>query len=1376
MTIRHSLSLVLGLILTAAAALKAQGMDVFATFEDFAQVDSVKTTPGVEVRQSSRFPLWGENSLQTDYPVSGGRIEVTDIPRDWRGQEALLAFAWSEQPAELELSLCDAAGNSYSKTFALRTGANHIQLKLERAEALELSRMRSIALASKHPGRFYLDYFALDRFHPVLEERGRWDFDYTMKVETPHVAWARPFNGGPLKVYSLCGVIDGRSIIELAQRLELNFKAATLGIRPGTNMYGFGDFYEQRRGPSSGYSLAYTYIADDLLNGPDYDVILWPALRPWEEFPKEVRENVRKRVEAGAGLVFFYPLSRKPEGDDLWDISPIVRPVSNVNIWPEDSVEVDSAKIDKRPWKPSTTHYISRGVPFEAFPKGHLTALASAAAGQVLIETTSGTPVLAVRTLGKGRVAAFGYSERGMIPEVSNVWETGLNYQYQDYLWSVVARAVVWTAGREPKAAIEKSALAGNKIAITLAAVPPNAQLTVKFSSEFGEAEGESSLSLKEGNQALFVLLPDNLPGGRHFADLQLKSGQACIDWATVVIDRDKRATIRSLELVSDRVTAGEPVQGKVRVSASAKESAAVTVRLLDNYGRLLTEKTLAATGAESELPFDLSSAGALTHLVKIDCAVSVAGVCQDRRISEVFVLQKRVWDDYDIVMYLFGPSPIPGTWPTIDSQMQKLNITTLSSYPIDLCKHANYQVQAQTRISGQESPDNGPDRIYYDQMKKQFVATRDKSLLVRKYCLNDPAYKEKIRMELKNLATPWVPFSPLSYYVYEEPSFTCYGDALDICFSEHCMSALREWLKEKYGTLEALNRQWGTTFSGWEAVIPDDTYEAQARGNYASWADHRTFMEKTYAGCYKYVLDELRKLDPQGILLNSGTQESYPHNGCDYSQMNLYTGHLNAYQYDLHRSMNPDIKISGGAGYGVYGKSVFYNFYQNLFKGCNGGLYVFWQYCTLDPDLTLNHSAQDMVPGFQELRGEGIGKLVGLAKPDNHGIAIHYSYPSIHGAWIVDGVILDHVSYNTSPTFQRFNSNLEGWMEGLRDAGLQFDFLAYSALENGELISRGYKTLILPMSVALSDKEVEAIREFVKEGGNVIADALPGVMDEHCTFRKTRPLDDIFGVQSAPGTREALIAMSGEPGLKAKSAVSLEQGKSPLKLLENRYGSGKACLLNFFLDRYQADKRESRAAETLKDLKTALADAGVAPKVQLTSLSGEPVTDCERYLFNNGTTALLGLVPALDLPQAQKVRITLPRRAAIFDVRNKAYLGTDSAFESELEPGAPQLFSMVAGRISAVALEAPRSAALGGAVNVGIKVEGPQDLRSVAKVLVTDPAGRQLRYYGGNRDIVSGAGSFSFSTALNDPKGAWVLEVTEVMSGERARAVIDIQ
>ncbi len=1342
-------------------------LQVFASFERPEEVAAVKASPGVQIAASKRFPAWGGNSLEVNFPASGGSLEFTKIPTDWRRQEALLLFVWSAQPAEIKLSLRDAAGSHFIHTFPLRTGVNHLQLRLARARGVDLRNVQAIILESTRAGRFYFDYFALDRFHPVLEERGRWDIDYSLEVETPHVAWARPFAGGRIKAWALAEVGDGRGIVELAQRLEMEFRATSIGRSEGINKWGFGDFYEHRSLGGEfwqdAYALAHTYIADDLLNGPEYDVILWPGLHPWESYPQEIRDEIRRRVERGAGLVLFAPTSKLMDGAGLWDLSPLRRSAS-------------SAEPDRSAWSRSAEHYITRGVPLDAFPVGRMRAPRFEATGEVLLKTAQGAPVLAVRNVGRGRVVAFGYDQRGMIPDIESVFETGLRYAYHEYLWSLVSRAVIWAAQREPQAAIRDLQLSPNSLRVTLAGAPEGAEVVVIIRSSFDEFEAMDRLPVRQ--QTATLTFPKPLSGGRHFAEAYLIEKGRGIDWATRTFEVPSQTAILDFTLESDRVKLGAPVNARLRLQAAG--GATITARLYDNYDRLLDERRYPVKAlGEVEQAISLNTMGALTHLARVDCEVSVAGARADRRIAEVFVLQTRTWDDFDIVMYLFGPAPLPGLWPTIDAQLRRLNVTTLSSYTLEHSIHANYNLQAQTRISGQESPD-GAKRNYYVAMKKKYAETRDKRGLVREYCLNDPAYRALISQELKQKAQPWARLSPLSYYVYEEPSLTCYEDDLDLCFSPHCMKAMREWLKSEYTTLAALNKQWGTQFSAWDEVTPDDTYEAQARGNYASWADHRTFMEKTYADTFEYVLGELRKIDPQGILLNSGTQVSGAHNGCDYSRINQFTKHLNAYdggnQLDFHRNFNPEVKISGGAGYGVLGKDVFYNFYRNLFKGANGGSYIFWQYSTLDPDLTMSQSGKDMIEGFRELRGAGLGKLVGLAAPDNNGIAIHYSYPSIHGAWIVDGKIEPEVVYDpSSATMRRFNANRDGWVKALRDAGLQFDFIAYGDVEQGKLTERGYKTLILPMSIALSDREAAAIREFARRGGTVIADALPAVMDEHCTFRERAALAELFGIAPTRASRDDIVAMKGDPALKLAGAKALlNEADRPL-LLEHASGAGRAYLLNFFLDRYPADKQEGRAGPTLRKLQQVFNAAGVEPAIRLESRAGQRITDCETYLFNQGSTRLLGLIPDYERPATPQARLVFNQPGALYDVRRRRYLGYGSTFETTLEPAAPQLFALVAARISGLTVQAPSRASLGAEAPVQFRVTGADQLRSVAKVVVTDAAGREVSFYGGARDIVNGAGMVSFRTALNDSAGVWRVAVTEVISGETANAEITI-
>jgi len=98
------------LILFGFSGIRAQErLNVFASFENEAEISSVKASAGVQVSSSAKFPTWRNKSLEVVFPEKGGEIEIGCIPVDWRWQGALLVFVWSMQPAELDLVLADSA-------------------------------------------------------------------------------------------------------------------------------------------------------------------------------------------------------------------------------------------------------------------------------------------------------------------------------------------------------------------------------------------------------------------------------------------------------------------------------------------------------------------------------------------------------------------------------------------------------------------------------------------------------------------------------------------------------------------------------------------------------------------------------------------------------------------------------------------------------------------------------------------------------------------------------------------------------------------------------------------------------------------------------------------------------------------------------------------------------------------------------------------------------------------------------------------------------------------------------------------------------------------------------------------------------------------
>ena len=84
------------------------------------------------------------------------------------------------------------------------------------------------------------------------------------------------------------------------------------------------------------------------------------------------------------------------------------------------------------------------------------------ATGTVLM-TAEGAPLLAVKRLGRGRVVAVGYDNFCFGPRLAEPWRCDLSYPYWEYTYSLLCRALVWAADREPGRRIAGLAAAGGQ-------------------------------------------------------------------------------------------------------------------------------------------------------------------------------------------------------------------------------------------------------------------------------------------------------------------------------------------------------------------------------------------------------------------------------------------------------------------------------------------------------------------------------------------------------------------------------------------------------------------------------------------------------------------------------------------------------------------------------------------------------------------------------------------------------------------------------------------------------------------------------------------------------------------------------------------------
>jgi hypothetical protein len=648
-------------------------------------------------------------------------------------------------------------------------------------------------------------------------------------------------------------------------------------------------------------------------------------------------------------------------------------------------------------------------------------------------------------------------------------------------------------------------------------------------------------------------------------------------------------------------------------------------------------------------------------------------------------------------------------------------------------------------------------------------------------------------------------------YFVGDEGSLTSYGDAVDFDWSPEALREFRLWLRTEYTTLDSLNNEWRSNFNDWDSVVPYTTDEARKSRNFAPWADHRTFMEITFARAYQIARDAVLEGDRDAHIAVSGTQATNAYDGADWARLDQVIDDFLSYdggnQWDMHRSFaKPDAMIGFWTGYGSAGVGV-----QNAIwtAAIHNVLHpnIFWMYSFLDPDMTYSRSAHDMGTAFKSLKFEGVGKLLMESRRQGDGIAIHYSMSSVHGATMLgfhqrNG---DDNDENTKDTSLSFPANRDGWVRTIKDLGLQFDFLSSDQVQRGELTTANYKVLILPMSVALSSSELKNIESFVQSGGVVIADAGTGLMDQHCAWRQTNEVNELFGIISPASQDRSFKASSGQVvanpasgkwGLNPNELTGIVpaeasiSGASLLKIGEThaaiakQTGKGWAIYLNVFFDKYPKLRSQNFGGESYRTLIAQLLEhVGVRPTVRVLNAAGHqlPQAQIARYSFGDAeiltivkdNVALAGIVgqdgvttyndASLGQIAKQEITVKLPKKYFVTDVRSGQKLGFTDTVRSSVIVGDAVILSLT-NSASDVKLTGSANAARGDHVQFRVTSSPGSHL---IRCHVFGPDGTMLSEYARNLlTDKNGATTFVLPSALNDKAGPYVVRATDIVSG----------
>ena len=520
-----------------------------------------------------------------------------------------------------------------------------------------------------------------------------------------------------------------------------------------------------------------------------------------------------------------------------------------------------------------------------------------------------------------------------------------------------------------------------------------------------------------------------------------------------------------------------------------------------------------------------------------------------------------------------------------------------------------------------------------------------------------------------------------------------------DYDLGEDCISQFVAWLQDEYNSLGQLNTQWGTSFGSWndltdpinapqggeaalivcqemrdrEFPLYADTTGAK---NFSPWSDFRRHMELTMANAMQQCVDAARAIDTGVPIGWEGGEAPSPMNGYDYwLQMRM----MSSFEaYDLGNSP----EYARAFRDNKYGQQLLrwitmfdtgsphrnrYKLWFHLIHHGQHASVIWWDQNFFTGAYELTNYALGLAPAYGEFRG-GLAKLLSQGEHDDAEVALYYSQRSNHITWQYDSEV-NGIYWLQQKWADRRQRSLffthTGWLKALEDVGIKGRFVSYEQITNGELISNGYKVLVMPLVKAMSDDEITAVQDFANAGGVVVADSQTAIFDGHCKRRSIAEggglMDSWFGINrldyySTERNRDSTDAYSGsvylqtppsgfealtqelsspvsagwhgvEDGVRVSdgTAVGLFQNNAnrPVLIVKN-HGAGKSVYMNLTLFRYAREgngfTEERRnpsdtAAGNLRQLvRNLMALGGVSPKVDVLQGHDAPVDGTEVY------------------------------------------------------------------------------------------------------------------------------------------------------------------
>jgi len=525
-------------------------------------------------------------------------------------------------------------------------------------------------------------------------------------------------------------------------------------------------------------------------------------------------------------------------------------------------------------------------------------------------------------------------------------------------------------------------------------------------------------------------------------------------------------------------------------------------------------------------------------------------------------------------------------------------------------------------------------------------------------FCPNSPNYRRYSRELALRLGERYKDHPALvAWHVANE-----YGSH---CYCALCAEAFRDWLKARYGSLDAVNAAWNTAFwshglAAWEEIETPTTHGE--RNNMPMLLDYDRFQNDAILACYCNEYDALKSVTPDVYVTTNLMGHFKPLN------YHAWAPYLDVVSWDSYPL--PDEAASSVA------------FKHELMRGLRDG----------QPFMLMEQTPSQVnwMPRNQ-LRRPGVMRLLSYqAVAHGADTVMFFQFRRARGGpEKMHGAIVDHVGHEHTRVFgevQALGAELEALGDALLDArqdarvGLLFDwenwwaidysvgptrdldYVAtcrkyYAALWDANIpvdvvrpeadLSK-YDLVIAPMLYMLRPGVAGHLTEYVRKGGTLVVSYFSGIADENDLATldgypgELREVLGIWVEEHDPMLEDQTVEVHAEPwgrvqgcykagilcdllhleGATARASYASEFYAGRPVITENRYGEGKALYVAADVD-----------ATLMRDLLLTLCDEkGI--RAPLCVSGGAEVTQRSRHgreftlILNHGAVAATAALP----------------------------------------------------------------------------------------------------------------------------------------------------